>query len=41
MTENIPLNQMPKQISLRWIEAYNRHNPDTAASPYDENVTNI
>lgn len=41
MTENISLNQTPKQIALKWIEAYNSHNPDTAASLYDENVTNI
>lgn len=34
-------NPTPKQIALKWIEAYNSHNSDTAASIYDENVTNI
>ena len=41
MKENISSNQSPRQIALKWIDAYNNHNPDTAASLYDENVTNI
>jgi steroid delta-isomerase-like uncharacterized protein len=40
MTENISSNQTPKQIALKWMEAYNSHNPDTAAALYNENVTN-
>lgn len=40
MTENIPLNRMSRQVALKWIEAYNGHNPDTASSLYDENVSN-
>lgn len=34
------LNLTPKQIALKWIEAYNSHNSDTAASLYDENISN-
>ncbi len=33
--------QTPKQIALKWIEAYNSHNPDAAASLYEDNVTNV
>jgi steroid delta-isomerase-like uncharacterized protein len=32
--------QTPKQIALKWIEAYNSHNPERAVLLYDENVTN-
>ena len=39
MKDNI-LNLTPRQISLKWIDAYNSHNPDTATALYDENVTN-
>jgi hypothetical protein len=38
MAENISLNQIPGQVALKWIEAYNGHNTDTAISLYDENV---
>lgn len=41
MKENISFNLTPKQVALKWIEAYNSHNPDSAASLYDEKVTNI
>lgn len=34
------LNMTPKQTALKWIDAYNSHNADTAASLYDEKVTN-
>lgn len=34
-------SQAPKQIVMKWVEAYNSHNPDAAVSLYDENVTNI
>jgi steroid delta-isomerase-like uncharacterized protein len=34
------LNLTPKQIALKWIDAYNSHNPDAAASLYDEHVKN-
>jgi steroid delta-isomerase-like uncharacterized protein len=40
MIDNIRLSQMPKQIALKWIEAYNSHNLDIVTSLYDENVTN-
>jgi len=33
-------NQTPKQIAMKWIEAYNSHDPDAVISLYDENVTN-
>lgn len=33
-------NYSPRQIALKWIEAYNSHNPVLATSLYDENVTN-
>ena len=33
--------QAPKQIAMRWVAAYNSHNPDAAAALYDENVTNV
>lgn len=39
MKENIS-NMTPKQIAIKWIEVYNTHNPDTASSLYDENVSN-
>lgn len=39
MKDNI-LNLTPRLISLKWIDAYNSHNPDTATALYDENVTN-
>ncbi len=41
MNDNISCPLTPKQIALKWIEAYNGHNPDTIVSLYDENVTNI
>lgn len=31
----------PQQVALKWVDAYNSHNPDDAVSIYDENVTNI
>jgi steroid delta-isomerase-like uncharacterized protein len=33
--------QTPKQIAMRWVAAYNSHNPDAAAALYDDNVTNV
>jgi steroid delta-isomerase-like uncharacterized protein len=31
----------PKQIALRWVEAYNHHDPDAAVALYHEQVTNV
>ena len=31
----------PKEIAVQWAAAYNRHDPDAAASLYDEQVTNV
>jgi steroid delta-isomerase-like uncharacterized protein len=31
----------PKQVTLKWVTAYNNHNPDEAAALYDENATNL
>lgn len=39
-TNDNVLDTTPRQIALKWIEAYNSHNPDTASSLYDENITN-
>lgn len=33
-------NQTPKTIIMKWIDAYNSHNPDII-SLYDSNITNI
>lgn len=33
-------NQTPKTIIMKWINAYNNHNPDII-SLYDPNITNI
>lgn len=33
--------QTPKQVAMKWVTAYNNHNPDDAAALYDENVTNV
>ncbi|MDF2159373.1 ester cyclase [Algoriphagus sp. CAU 1675] len=41
MEENNLLNLTPKNLALKWIEFYNSHNPENAASLYHENVTNI
>ena len=34
-------NQTPKEIAMKWVAAYNGHNPDAAAALYNENVTNV
>lgn len=33
--------QTPKQVVMKWLSAYNSHDPDAAAALYHENVTNI
>lgn len=35
------VNKSPKQIAMEWMEAYNGHNPEIAASLYDENAINF
>ncbi len=34
-------NLSPKEIAMRWMAAYNSHNPEAAAALYDEDVTNV
>lgn len=35
------INKHLKQFVMKWVEAYNSHNPDLAASLYDENAINF
>lgn len=41
MTEKIISNPGPKEIALKWIEAYNSRNTENIVLLYDDNVTNI
>jgi steroid delta-isomerase-like uncharacterized protein len=34
-------NESPKETAMRWVAAYNSHDPDAAAALYDEQVTNV
>lgn len=34
-------NQSPKETAMRWVAAYNSHDPDAAADLYAEEVTNV
>lgn len=34
-------NQTPKQIVIKWVTAYNSHDPEAAVALYDEKVTNV
>lgn len=35
------LNESSRQVVMKWIEAYNSHNANMAASLYDENAVNF
>lgn len=34
-------NQSPKEIAMRWVAAYNSHDPDAAAALYAEDIVNV
>lgn len=40
MKEQISIKLSPKQVAQKWIKVYNSHDPDSAASLYDDKVIN-
>ena len=34
-------DQPPKEIAMKWVAAYNSHDPDAAAELYAEDVVNV